>query len=237
MKKGRGWNVVVFALAAFAILAGAIAVKIELREREIAMHSPPSLDDLAELSTRLGPTVQGLAEPTDSTEAPLDEPAPQQPTALPSRLERPVSPDERPTTNDALEARWIATVCKICEGVFSFVSEKEAAGWAWERGQELTRLGEWDAARRCYWVALDAPLEPNIIRFACAELAWLEDDPEKALRYLELSCQGDSHGTWLPNAVDLCRTTGSNALADHYLARMRRENPEMARLFDMESSR
>lgn len=114
------------------------------------------------------------------------------------------------------------------------VSPKHAGGWVWERTQPLMSLGEWDEARRCFWLVLDAPLDRYFHRDAYAKLAWLEVDPEIAARYLALSAQGDEHGEWLANAYDLCRVTGSDALAEHYLAQLRIQNPEMARQYEGE---
>ena len=77
----------------------------------------------------------------------------------------------------------------MMESAFAVVSDKQAAGWGWERSQELLALGKWDEARRCFWGVLDTPLDPLYHRWACGKLAWLEDDPALAARFLELSCQ------------------------------------------------
>ena len=47
-----------------------------------------------------------------------------------------------------------------------------------------------------------------------------------AYLYLELSCEGDEHGDWLNNAVDLCLETESNALAEHFFDRLRAVAPQ-----------
>ena len=120
----------------------------------------------------------------------------------------------------------------MLEGVFSVMSERETAGWALERSSELTALGKLDEARRCLWKVIDSSVDPSWHRWASANLAWLEEDPEIAARYFELSLQGDERGRWLGNAVRLCQATGSDALAEHYLGRLCIQNPEMARYYE-----
>lgn len=100
-------------------------------------------------------------------------------------------------------------------------------------GLSKMKLGQWDDAQRHFWAALDAPPHspgrPAVNRMVCMKLAWLEDDPEKAVRFLEISCQpgaGVQNGNHdireeaMRNAISLCRTTGSTALRDHYKARL-----------------
>ncbi len=226
MKNGGRSKAPALALIALAIVVGAVGVMVVLRESDTATVPPPSLADLDEVSKRLGSAVEARVRTADASDVPVSEGARKQHSVLPSWLESAVPPgiltarfrEKRP--RQILQTRIVAAAFKVIESGMSFVSEEQAAGWAWERGQELMRLGEWDAARRCFWEALDAPLDPRILRFACAKLGWLEDGPEKELRYLELSCQGDEYGNWLSNAVQVCRASGSDALAEYYQARL-----------------
>ena len=87
--------------------------------------------------------------------------------------------------------------------------------------------GDRDGARRYFRETLDSPRFSN-----AGALAWLETDPEKAARLLELSCQVHSNPFRLINAVKLARATGNDALAEHYLNRLRLHHPENAEEYE-----
>jgi len=228
MKRRLGWAVAVVAVA-IAILAGCLALAANQRGRQRTKRQPPTIRDLKALKMTLQATAtlaQGEAGPEDSLDVPLNGKGP---TPRPSCLAAPSSLLElalRFKTAENRKARFKAALYEASEVITAYVSPEEVGMWAWYQGREMLALGDWDAARRCYWDALDANLSPHITRDSCAKLAWLERDPEMAHRYLELSCEGDSV-TYLRNALDLCLVTGSNALAEHYLARLRAVNPQL----------
>lgn len=236
MVKRAGWIVLAF-VGGFIILTSLMMVLVDLRQSHLAARKPPTLRDLDELTDRFA-----LATPHEDPHAEDTIPGHPaglgnaEPPTLPSRLESNPSSDDilsRFTENRPgmrLQLRIATRIYEVLEAMSASISEDQPDHRTFELGRMMMGLGEWDAARRCFWEALDAPLDPRFHRYACAKLAWLEDDPEKALRYLELSCQGDDY--WLPNAIFLCRTTGSGALAEHYLARLRVENPEVAHLYE-----
>ena len=60
-------------------------------------------------------------------------------------------------------------------------------------GECMMAYGEWESARRYLWAAVDAyeTTDPTQCKNVLDSLAWLEDDPEKAARLLDLSCQGE----------------------------------------------
>lgn len=233
MKKLLGWGFVVTVIIV-AILSSLVSIAVKFNREEMAKRTSPTLSDLDALSERL----REATPPPDLPEAPESEAARDESPSLPTRLASTPSvemleerfKEKRPDQirGTKIEAWVFATL----ESTLRPVSRKQAAGWAWELGSEYMALGEWDAAKRCWWESLDAPLSPGIHRHACARLAWLEEDPEKAARLLELSCQEDEYGSWLSNAIRLSRVTGSTELADHYLARLRAENPKLAKYFD-----
>ncbi len=237
MKKKFGFYILACALVAVVILMLGISVMVSMHESEIADYVSPTRADIEEMRARLAKVSEEATAHANTTDKVVCEGEAEAEPVLPSGLEGTVSAEalverfgeRRP--GELRDTQLKAKAFKVLEGVSSFVNQEQAGGWAWERGQELMSLGQWDAARRCFWVALDSPLDPGIHKFAAAKLAWLEDDPEKALQYLELSCYGENCSHWLINAVDLCEATGSDALAEHYLARLRTEYPELEQLY------
>lgn len=220
-----------------AILAGFLAIAVHQRERQLDERKPPTIRDLEMLKERFLAAVavsEDVAGREDAPEAASGEKAPTLRSELPDRLENACSLRKlewRFKVRYATEinkARAKAALHKLSEAITAYISPEEVGMWASYRGSEMMALGDWDAARHCYWGALDGDyLGPRIDRGICAKLAWLERDPEMAYHYLELSCEGDKDGTYLSSAVDLCLATGSNALAEHYLARLRTVNPQL----------
>ncbi len=86
----------------------------------------------------------------------------------------------------------------------------------------MLQLGDWAAAHRSFSDSLETSKHPEVRRDACAYLAWLEDDPELAVRYMELACSDpdDLRGGTLAICEELARLTGSVALADDLRARL-----------------
>ena len=100
-------------------------------------------------------------------------------------------------------------------------------------GFEELCLGHWGDARRYLWTAVRDYESTNadLCRFTLGVLAWLERDPEEAAYLLQLSCEGSFERSgikWqnLIAAYKLCRRTGSDELATHYLCRALEEFPE-----------
>lgn len=216
------------------ILAVIVGLAIHLRESRLSSGMPLTMRDLDDVGKRLSSeAVRELPPPDDGALAAGDTSVERIANVPLTRLERCLSTEELGTrktirSSQERDARIKAGICLALESVSSFVSQNEAAGWAWERGDELYSLGNWSGARRCYQTALESPLSPGQLRHACARLAWLEDDPERAARFLELACQGDAYGANIPQAIDLCRATGSDTLERYYLNRLRALNPQMA---------
>ena len=105
-------------------------------------------------------------------------------------------------------------------------NEDKADEWAWILGVEMMTGGDWDGARRYLQETLNSPSFSN-----GGALAWLESDPEKAARLLDLSCRKNNVFS-LINAVELTRATGSDALTEHYLTRLRLQAPERAQEYE-----
>ena len=241
MKKFLAGGFVV--LVVIAMVVGAfVGIASRSLDRELATLTAPTLEELDALGARLAE-----AEPQESPEVPKPQEAGdtetliEESSVLPTRLASMLSPElleERfaASPDELWRYQLLTPVTKLLEGAFSVVSEKWSADLIFERSRQLMAVGKWDEARRCLWKVLDAPLDPSLHRHALESLAWIEEDPEIAARLLELSVQGDDqcHGHMLANAVKLSRVTGSNALAEHYLARLRTEDPEMARRYEEE---
>ncbi len=234
---------VVFAIAAVVVvLAGIVSMVISLRGRAITDREPFTLEELDQLSARL--ELMAPSEPIESaqtysaTDSGSDEHAE---VPVPTRLERTLSPEEL-----AEKIRWnddgarrrtkmqIAIFRMIETASWAVGTEATAGHWAFRIGIDHMVLGDWEDARGYLYEALAAPPSHFSRRSICGTLAWLEPDPEKAARLLELACQGkeDVDGGALINAIRLAEATGSDALADHYLNRLRRESPEQVRLLD-----
>ena len=246
------------------ILCGILYVAIVLREQTIAERKPLSLDRLDELAGRM---ARPLAVQTEQTEARAESSAAAEVSVrapLPKRLERVPTPEILLKTfaNQGHENAIAgdAELLKAFEGVLRLIGA--AQGSTSQVGEMLMRAGKWDDARRYFYQALDESPNRFIFSKVCGRLAWLEEDPERAARLLKLSIDearvssrigpqkngragnGATPDMWdrmlrerLSNAVELCRVTGSEALANHYLERLRLCDPEAALRFDGESPR
>ena len=99
---------------------------------------------------------------------------------------------------------------------------------AWERAEiSLTRCN-WDEARRHLAECLRHCENNGMRQHVCKCLAWLEDDPELAVRYMEAASSG---GDWvsLMFCVKLALASGSPELAQYYTERGRSGVPEFDR--------
>ncbi len=221
------------------VLIAALLSVIEMRDRELAARKPVSLDDLDKLVQPVGSSSNDTPLNKADSARPASEELAQEMANAPSvRLEGCLAPEllvERFKANSTgrLLKEWVkGEIVKAYDSVPSVVGMQDSGGDPYYLGKTMMTLGKWDAARRYFWEALERPsMSPDMRKDVCAKLAWLEDDPERAARLLELSCQEDRHGSQLRNAIYLCQKTESNALADHYLARLRTEHPEVARKY------
>ncbi len=234
MKKPSRWLLVlgVF-LALVMILAGFLSVAFFARQNDLALVTPPTLEDLQALDVQLDPSSEKRAPQTSedagATVVNLDESG--SASTLPARLARALSPEELAAKFKRDDPQKRSVFRQECGAVVLRVFGKKASILELNIGLNKLGHGDWDSARLHLWAAIDAGGDPSVLQYASAKLAWLEDDPEKAARYLELSCQGD--GGWLNtqeqalrNAVSLCKATGSTALKDHYSERLRALYPD-----------
>ena len=255
MKKTLAW-LAVGILVVGLVLTIILRVTVTLREQTIAERKPLTLERLDQLAKRM---ERPQAVQTPQTEI-LGEADATVGIPLPERLERVPSPEDlaRKFAKEGHE-RGIArdaVVFKAFEGVlgtFGF-----ADNFTFQVGEILMSAGEWDDARRYLGQALEESTSRSVFRRVCARLAWLEEDPQKAVRLLELSIDEEALSSRiednriagkdrvadllattleerLADAVELCRSTGSEVLAYHYLERLGRHNPEAARRVDGES--
>ena len=238
MKKLLRWGLVMM-VAVAAILSVLVGIAINFNRDEMTKLTPPTLADLDALSEWPGKATP----PSDVPEDPAVRPAHDELNSLPTRLASTPSLEMlaernaeryRETLSHPIEMfsmRLAKPLVQAWQATLHLTGRER--GWLWnDCAQVHAVLGELDAARRCWWRVLDSS-EPDARRFACAELAWYEEEPEMAARLLEISCQeGVGEGNNLVNAIELCRLTGSTKLADHYLDRLRAEHGGRARSWE-----
>jgi hypothetical protein len=241
MAKKRKWIIPVL-VGGVVILIGLFVTVIVLNERSLVRPVSARLRDLDRLEARLETASEdtppqtvtmaadGLesAEGIGAEEVVVDAPR--------EALERCVSPamldarfkrkDPERLFKDTIKMH-IRKTKEIMPGVLGQEPHNPSLN-----GERMMSLGRWDAARRYFWEAIeDKNTELFRRKYSCGQLAWLEEDPKRAARLLALSCEGDRTGYLLHEAVTLCRATGSDALAEHYLARLCADHPETARMY------
>lgn len=254
MKKILGWlavGIVCVVIVLCAILYAAVTV----RGRTIAERKPLTLEELDRSAKKLrlrhelafqqefqeaSPTEVTDTEAESSAKAEASLPLPRQLAGRPSfeTLEKRFGLQGLSQDGIAKDAKYL----KALEGMAQAVGI--ADGLTHQVGAMLLARGKWDDARRYLYQVLEETSYTVYYRTACAELAWLEEDPEKAVRLLELSIdEKNQHGLrvdlWtrtlqerLSNAVELCQATGSEALADFYREKMLLYKPEAESQFD-----
>lgn len=227
------------------IVVAFLSMSFLARLNDLAQVTPPTLEVLQALDVQPDPSTTRKEAPqstedTGVTMTNLIETA--LATTLPTRLERTPSLEELTAKfkkegsqeeGDAefriLKTEFFATVLRVFGREGSFLDV--------EIGLQEMKLGDWDSARLHLWAAVDVQDDPDyslILPWASAKLAWLEDDPEKAARYLELSTPKgpmmlggrDMLPMNLRNAISLCKATGSTALRDHYQERLSALDPD-----------
>ncbi|GAF81571.1 unnamed protein product, partial [marine sediment metagenome] len=136
-----------------------------------------------------------------------------------------------------------ASFFKGIEPFVARVSEVEGREALWHVGFEAVRSGDLETGqvylREAYEGYVNASgrlhrWHDERIASTAMHLAWLEDDPEVAVRLLEKACAVESpfQTGRVVQAARLAAVTGSEELRDYYVERLRKVNPEMARAFD-----
>jgi len=269
-KSGR---VVLAIVAVVIVFAGIVSMIVCLRSRALADREYLTVEELIRLAKTLQPpAITETSEPVQTEDA--ADPGSNEPVhvPVPTRLKRVPTPEiltERFANNleHRRENAIRAEMMKVVESILWTVGAKtEAKDWTRGVGRALLWAGKWDGARRYLYETLRTTDSNGRFRGACAQLAWLEQDPTKAARLLELSLQGDDEwlsvqielagtvnmvaptrrtgidrvsirATLLANAVELTGATGSRALESHYLELLRVESAELARNFGSEADR
>ena len=239
MKKSCVWYGLIAVVGVALILAIFIPISVGLRTNMLKVRVPPTVEEL----NALGAILKAAAAESvtlsakEVTAAGDDDGEPEEAVPLPQELASAATLKMRERRfkakrpGEIFKRKTTQVWMRALEGGLSLISKKYATDWSLERGHELMTLGRWDEARQCYWEALDSSLEPRYKKRACAQLAWLEGNPEMAARYLELSCEGEVISR-LRNAIELCRATGSDELATYYLNRLQAVDSDQARHYD-----
>jgi len=255
---------IVGVLVVAVVLGTVVYVGVGNRRAAIANRAPLSMEELDRLAERTGVQVaeeasqaEGVA-PNETQEEAAS--APEIPIALAGVPSHEVlfekfarsSPEARSKVGQDAE------LLKVFEGALRTLGPKRwSSNFTPQVGEILMYAGEWEDARGYLNQALEESTSRFTFRRVCAKLAWLEEDPEKAAYLLELSIDeeylSDCIREWtsrgeqqsadvfagilqerLSNAVELCRATGSDALAEHYLGRLRHHDPEAAQTLDLQ---
>lgn len=260
MKKALGW-LVVAVLFLGVVLFAFLYVSVSERKQSIAGREPLTLEELDSIAKEVARPAAPEAAPATSKPEPGEITKVSTSPSLPEPLERTPSPEVLETRFASRGRKSTASrdakFTKVFDGVLRSVGAGE--DFTWQVGRVLMRAGEWEEARHYFHEALDERPNRFIFGEICAQLAWIETDPEKAARLLALSIDeefnasrigtqivtipgGGTVDAWaqtlrqrLENAVELCRATGSEALADYYLERLRNYDPEAASRFDEKS--
>ena len=224
-------------LIAVLFIGGTATVLVSIRDRELSRRTAPTLAELTQLAARPREAAEATSDGREPESTSAVENAEAAISELPTSLTESVTPEmlssefEETRADQFLERRFAALACQVAEAGVAFFSEEQAAGWAYETASEKMQIGQWDSARRYCWQVLDSDIHPYMRGNALTNLAWLEEDREKAALLLEMSCETEDRYS-LGSAIRLCRATGSTALADHYLARLRVIEPKWAKSYD-----
>ncbi len=248
MKKVFVW-LLVATLIGGTVLFGFLYASVKQRELTIAARAPLSMQDLGRLVNELkdrGAIQIPRAEPAsqDSATADVLTSAP-----LPDRLATVATLDilSHKFAHGGRGVKQDVKVVKVYEGLLQIIGKADS--FTWQVGEMLLGAGEWDEARSYFYQALEESPNSFVSAKAASRLAWLEPDPEMAAYFLELSINEvfmaariaqESVGSnvvdaythilqeRLTDAIELCRATGSDALARHYHERLRVHFPEAA---------
>lgn len=231
MKKVKGGC---FAAAAFLALVLVILISVGTMRQQRLRDRPPltaeELDRLAE-DLRLPPESA-----PDRRSGPV---SPAQPSAkresaqnLPRRLERiPTAEARREFFTQGCEAWDMMMLALVAETPLLNCFDAALAiggvstGASWERGCVCAARGNYEEARESFADYLRHSDDPVKKQQVCAYMAWLQDDPEMAARYMELACS-DSQPVCLVICYNLALESGSEELRRHYRALLDRAMPE-----------
>ena len=226
-----------FAVACIIAVVVAILASIgQMRHEKIRQQPPLTLQDLdrlpkarqnsegpAERATAAGGGADTGAAVLEAQSRGSATPPQGDDTALPRRLER--SPTDEERREQFMEGqnsrnKMIAIIGSSPVGGFMDalgVAVGIPEGALANRGECYTTRGNWAEAKSCYSEFVRKSKDPQMLAVAYARLAWLEDDPELAARYMELATTGEYE---FPFPVvwnkKLAETTGSKELAEHY---------------------
>ena len=120
---------------------------------------------------------------------------------------------ERPIMKVSLGVR------KRMEAFVWLVKPDSTAEFAIQISNRSFLLGDTVTARNYFQEALRTGIQGRSRELICAQLAWLEEDPEVATALLQESC-ASGFSSWLLKAIDLAVLTNSDDLADYYLKRL-----------------
>ncbi|HUW60481.1 MAG TPA: tetratricopeptide repeat protein [Candidatus Bathyarchaeia archaeon] len=225
------------AACVIAVVAAILASIGSLRQEKIREWPPLTLQELDRLSKALKkpevPAENAVTPPNPTDQSPAEARSIGQnpPADLPRRLNRPATDEERREQfmrGKSARNRLIAVIGSSPLG--GFVDALGVAvgipeGALANRGECYMARGKWDEAKSCYSEFVRKSKDPVMLQIAHGRLAWLEDDPELAARYMELASSGEQ--AW---PIALCRSlawqTGSTVLAQHYQALFERVRAE-----------
>lgn len=199
------------------LLAALLAVLIPFgsMRHERILHQPPlTLQELDRLVKTVPPS------PGKSMGAQLG--APLKPADLPHRLNRTATDDQRREFFVAGRSRRGLFIAEIGGGplggvveiVFAAAGRPDAGSMA--RASANLARGKWEEARKYFMDYLrEDRNDPVWQQRACAHLAWLENDPEMAARYMDMACSGGDLFS-IALSVEFATKIGSTELAEYY---------------------
>jgi len=215
-----------FAVACIvAVLVAVLASIGQMRQEKIRQQPPLTIQDLDRLSKALKNPEEPATSPNEADESPGETPAKEfsSPASLPRRLDRTATNEQRReffTRGKSRTEKLLALGGSTAWGGLvdaALVAGGVREGASWGRGQVNLICGNWAEARSCFTEYLRHSEEPVMQQRACAYLAWIEDDPEVAARYMEIACSGRQQ-FYLGSCARLSRDTGNTELADYYIA-------------------
>lgn len=215
--------------AAIVLVPVIILLSVGLAHRGKMLEQPAlTLQELDDLAAKLKVSRQGrrdnnkiLTEPLPDTNVPAE--LPEKPLKeLPRRLNRAaVEFQRRAVFMDGLSRRnklyalfMTSPAGHVAEAIHLAMGGKPEDS-AWGLGMFNLRRGNWEEGRAYLSEFLRRCDDPKGQQLASAHLAWLENDPEKAARYMEIASSGDCLEC-LYRCERLAYETGSKELAEHY---------------------
>jgi hypothetical protein len=230
-----------FVVACILVVLLTILGSVGMMRREKIRQQPPltlqDLDRLPEVQQNSEGLAQGATTSAKTShELPAEGGMNRQasPANLPRRLNRTATDEQRReffTRGKSKTEKLGAFIGSSPLGDIADVALLAAGirvGASAERGQANLLRGNWAEARSCFTEYLRNADQPVMRQHACAYLAWLEDDPEVAARYMELACSGGQLGC-IVLSTHLAIETDSRELTRHYQALWDQLYPKSAR--------